>query len=396
MRFSILYALNYLCSNVKKHLAVIIMMTLSLLLCGATLYLVESHGEKSERSDKILRSGAERTGIAAIEASGENASVDLHRKIDGVVSFGYYQRISLRSVVGANKNLAKLNSVFASEGLRDLCNLKLSQGEWFDSCDEGVWYAYVGSDVEDVSVGDTYTAVDYYGEEHSVIVRGILEEGSRWLCAPDNFLSTKVQTVEMALDNGVIYFSGTVNRMVASALFYVAEEGKFASASENIRHVLAESHCSAKTASFAEILAQSKNEDISFAELLRPIVIMIVFSTVVLLACTETVMILNSRSDIGVWYANGAKRRQVLVLFLTAFLFITAVALVIAGILSIAFVGSVSKEEPVRQLVRNVLVRRVYPKCVLIAVGINILGLALPLYTLLKETPVKLLRSFHD
>lgn len=396
MRFSILYALNYLCSNVKKHLAVIIMMTLSLLLCGATLYLVESHEEKSDRSDKILRSGADRTGIAAIEASGENASVDLHRKIDGVVSYGYYQRLSLRNVVGANKNLAKLNSVFASEGLRDLCNLQLSQGEWFDSCDEGVWYAYVGSDVEDISVGDTYTAVDYHGEEHAVIVRGILKEGSRWLCSPDNFLSTKVQTVEMALDNGVIYFSGAVSRMVASALFYVAEEGKFASASENIRRVLAESHCSAKTASFAEILAQAKNEDISFAELLRPIVIMIVFSTIVLLACTETVMILNSRSDIGVWYANGAKRRQVLVLFLTAFLFITAVALVIAGILSIAFVGSVSKEEPVRQLVRNVLVRRVYPKCVLIAVGINILGLALPLYTLLKETPVKLLRSFHD
>ena len=174
------------------------------------------------------------------------------------------------------------------------------------------------------------------------------------------------------------------------------EEGEFVSASENIRRVLAESHCSAKTASFAEILAQAKNEDISFASLLRPIVIMIVFSTIVLLACTETVMILNSRSDIGVWYANGAKRRQVMVLFLTAFLFITIVALVIAGILSIAYVGSVSKEESVRKLVRNVLVHRVYPKCVLIAVGINILGLALPLYTLLKETPVKLLRSFHD
>ena len=107
------------------------------------------------------------------------------------------------------------------------------------------------------------------------------------------------------------------------------------------------------------------------------------------MSCTETVLILNSRKHIGIWYACGAKRRQVVVVFALVFCSVLLLALGTSMALSRAFINTIDAES--RMAIAYSIGNAVYPKWLFVTVMVYLLGSAMPMYVLLRETPASMM-----
>ena len=150
---------------------------------------------------------------------------------------------------------------------------------------------------------------------------------------------------------------------------------------------------SVTAAYLSDIFSVADVENRSIVRLLSDTVWLTIFVTVIMMACLQTVTVLNHRRMLGIWYSSGVSRAQAVGVFAVAMILATIIALFIAGMVGLIWLRTFDKESA--QSVRLIVRTRVVPHVIFSVVAMDLIGFLLPLHAVLNGKPARLMREFR-
>ena len=394
MRFVFSYTVNFFSSTAKKQFCVMLMMIVALLFLGGAIFLNDFSEDQAQELESLLSTDLGHTGLLYCRYE-KGMPIKPQRLAQEIteIQLGIYEYSLIRDVKfeypisWENATLLRM-----TQGMLDICPLDLSEGTIDLTTGEGEWPAYLGASYSGVPIGSRITLKDYYGKERNLVVKGILKSESRFIAEMGRFRDIDKTGTTVSLDDMFVtipqdYEYRDINGTVSFAFSVDSDEveKRIESAVQKLR----ERGINASASVFEEVFRVSDNDDKTVKKLLSRLSGLVLVVTVILMSCTETVLILNSRKHIGIWYACGAKRRQVVVVFALVFCSVLLLALGISMALSRAFINTIDAES--RMAIAYSIGNAVYPKWLFVTVMVYLLGSAMPMYVLLRETPASMM-----
>lgn len=410
-RFITKYSCDYFRMKMKNHISVIIMLTISMLLCCVTVFFYGRLKYTEKASEKLLKNGNDGTGIIVLDASSAgDAYPDMYEigMLEGVKSIGcygwriienegskqysdLYNRQLQIGDTDTKSSFSGLRILYSTQTLTDLCNLKIKEGASPTEYEPNTMYAFVGSNYKDVAVGESFTYSRYYGRyTGKLIICGTLEKGNEWLI--DSFMGENIGASTISLDNEIIAFGAEV--FDVSPLVFTCDETDMTEVCGKITDYCEQQGCRAYAISFSDWFASSKIAQSAFMKYLSQLLVLVLAVTVFIMVCTQAVVTLDSRRDFGIWYANGVGKKDILAVVGLNVIAESIVSGIFAFGLSWLFIMRMSEGNAAMASSVRVFLQFVLPTGILILAVISILGIAVPYNIINKDTPSKLIKEY--
>ena len=371
MRFVFSYTVNFFSSTAKKQFCVMLMMIVALLFLGGAIFLNDFSEDQAQELESLLSTDLGHTGLLYCRYE-KGMPIKPQRLAQEIteIQLGIYEYSLIRDVKfeypisWENATLLRM-----TRGMLDICPLDLSEGT--------IDLSLLEHTISGVPIGSRITLKDYYGKERNLVVKGILKSESRFIAEMGRFRDIDKTGTTVSLDDMFVtipqdYEYRDIDGTVSFAFSVDSDEveKRIESAVQKLR----ERGINASASVFEEVFRVSDNDDKTVKKLLSRLSGLVLVVTVILMSCTETVLILNSRKHIGIWYACGAKRRQVVVVFALVFCSVLLLALGTSMALSRAFINTIDAES--RMAIAYSIGNAVYPKWLFVTVMVYLLGSA--------------------
>ncbi len=383
MRFVLNYAATHFTSNRKQYFSVIVMMVLSMLLIGTMQFFRCAMEYRVESCEQIM--GVDSDNVLLVYTDGRQFTDLPECTVEGVVAFGTYYEDGFRF---ANKTIS---SICISSELKDLIKLSIVEGELPKELDKNVRYLLLGNDVMIADIGEKVSWENSFGESCEGLVCGRLEAGSNWLLNLDSYKG-QIRETRQSVDQKILCFS-SVDRMPNHSFVFVTDKKDVAIKRRACVFLEEKGNRVMSSAYMSNAFSVADVENKGIVRLLSRTVWMVIIVTVLLMACIQTVMALNYRRLIGIWYANGVDRWQVIGVYTLSLIFTMVIAFAIAGIFLLTILKTMGMSNS--NIVTGILHTKVIPLVVFATLMMNIIGFILPLYALLTDRPAEMIRVFR-
>ncbi len=413
-RFSLGFSLDYFCLNIKNGIGMILMLLICMVSCGLVFFVTGDIQFSSDVCDDILKEGSEETFIISMDyASESEATQDISEScksagIENIECIGYMedqalafsddayfqslfsQQTSLYEK-GGKENSGRLICVYLESSLKDFYDLDFKEGSLPDEIDDDVWYAVLGSKYQDIPIGTEFTATDYYGNERTVVVCGSLKAGSYLLESDSIYGDIK------SVDDEILIFSNAPVQTSRSVCYFTVKDiDKLEETKAQLQALFLQSNITTYITSIADIFDSETASNKIILDYLYEIAVMLVIVSVIIILCTQSVSLLSSRRNIGIWYANGADVGDVITILVLNVLYEIIITGVLAYSVAYALIHYIYMETGEIQKSIMVLNQMVLPKCALMLVLINAVSLILPLIIIMRDKPAILIRQYSN
>lgn len=391
----------------------ILMLLICMMSCGLVFFITGNIQFSSDVCDDILKEGSDETFIISMDyAPGGTEIQDIEEvcKNAGIENIGcigymgdqvlassndeYFQNLlsqqtSLYEKSG-KENSGRLVCDYLESALKDLYDFDFKEGSLPDEMDDDVWYAVLGSKYQDIPIGTEFIAKDLFGNERTVVVCGSLKTGS-YLLESDSIYGDII-----SVDDEILIFSSESVGYSSVCYFTVKDIDKLEETKAQLQALFLQSNITTYITSIADIFDSETASNKIILDYLYEIAVMLVIVSVIIILCTQSVSLLSSRRNIGIWYANGADVGDVITILVLNVLYEIVITRVLAYFTAYAIIHFIYTEASEIQKGILVLNQMVLPKCVGMLVLINAVSLILPMIIIMRDKPAILIRQYSN
>lgn len=412
-KFLFRFSANYFCMNIKNNMGMILILIICIIACGLTLFIEGKLQYSSEICNQMLAKGNDGTGIISLNYDyweTETPEIDklcMEEGIDNIESIGYFENLILRNsdsewyqklLEEQSEIYEKLKGrdasnylevIYVQSSLQGLFNVNLSVGNFPEQYEADVWYVFLGADYTDIPVGTELTATDYFGNECKVVICGILKKNSYWLTSDS--VSGDIQNIDHEI---LVFCAGKPQIQRAVCYFTVKDMGGFQDTCEQLENIFGKYGIKAYIVSMADIFDSSSASYKVMLDYLGELAALLVIVSAMIILCMQSVMVLQSRRDFGIWYANGAGIGDVAGIVLLNILYETIIAGIVTYSLAIAYICYSCDASAELELSINVLNWIALPKCGLRLLLIDSISLLFPIAMIARDKPANLIKQY--
>ena len=284
-----------------------------------------------------------------------------------------------------------VNSICVSQELSNLVKLRVTEGSLPGSSSIESNCLLIGFDVRVASVGDEIVWVSSSGETCKGVVYGRLIPESQWLLGANSFRG-KIRETKTSLDKKILCISKEM-KMPNDSYVFVTDKNDI-NTTQQVYSFIENLHIPVVSGAYlSDIFAVADIENKGVVRALGEIVWLVMIVTVVLMSCLQTVIALNHRRLIGIWYANGVTRAQAISVFAISLLFSTLIAIGIS-VMALGIFYKLYGGDGL-PIMREIIKSRVVARVILSILIMDIIGFVLPLRTLLICHPRELLQAYR-
>ncbi len=404
------YAANRTLHRLIRYMVTLILCMVMFALLLISLFAWRYIRQERTACNQCLNGGIKQAGMLSFEGysySNEFLYDMLNMdEITGVTSGGVYQpTVDVMGELGTQQEKLDPEYVKQQNGVPwfymswsgvDVCHFNLSEGkrpeEWDLAEDESL--IYLGVNFKDIPVGTKY---DCEFEQTTYVVGGILEKGTCWIC-DDVYIFESIRDTRYVenLDNMVVYIAPY---LVSGRCTYTVKNGYSLEETEQKLQQLAEKHdAKIKLARLEDVIDENEYQYSYILNAIRAMTFIIMITALVILERTQFSEMISDTEYFGIFYANGATTRDLVLILVGENLLKVAAAYLLAGIGGYFVLRSTWQIfQPGIDNWRNV--RTIYfGQAMLPAFLIGLLIVALatlkPILWMMKKSPVELIQEY--
>ena len=403
VKFVCRYSVNYFITNIRKMLAIVLLLLLVEAVCGTAAYLYGMIAMGRDEIADVFTAGEEDLAVLTAGDADPMRIIDALKMNSGIEAWGQSTSVIVKrgeggffSALGPEDYYTKTSFVInlASVGMMDIVKTAMNTNAVKTIVDNGRLAVFVSEDYRNrgVNIGDQFEMESLaFGVMEAEIV-GYLQNGFLWLNSqdfastiPDDLTRSEIRILAIASDEMIEGFS--------TLLVKKGPKEEWKSLSEKVVSDFAIDGAALK--SFSEMLKGRASDTTGFREYLRKMLILLVCVSVLTIISVLTVATIQSRKVFGVWYANGASQRDVVSVLAanSLFLYILATSLMI-GIGSVILPRILDAENWLRT--KAVFFHYAVPMTISLVLAIVVLGTIFPIILVRREPPSELVKGFVE
>ncbi len=338
------YAANRTLHRLIRYMVTLILCMVMFALLLISLFAWRYIRQERTACNQCLNGGIKQAGMLSFEGysySNEFLYDMLNMdEITGVTSGGVYQpTVDVMGELGTQQEKLDPEYVKQQNGVPwfymswsgvDVCHFNLSEGkrpeEWDLAEDESL--IYLGVNFKDIPVGTKY---DCEFEQTTYVVGGILEKGTCWIC-DDVYIFESIRDTRYVenLDNMVVYIAPY---LVSGRCTYTVKNGYSLEETEQKLQQLAEKHdAKIKLARLEDVIDENEYQYSYILNAIRAMTFIIMITALVILERTQFSEMISDTEYFGIFYANGATTRDLVLILVGENLLKVAAAYLLAGI----------------------------------------------------------------
>lgn len=403
-RFVLRYSLDYFIGSIRKMLFVAILAAVSGVACMILFVLLGMTQQKKQQVSDCMSFDLMQCGLLVSVNSDfafAQESILLHEN-KGVESFGIsyismaaFEDGILKSLLSEGERRRYQVVMNASVGMLDLVKNSIEKEKIEEAISEGSVPIVLGEKLKGkgVDVGTDIGFCDHTGKERRAVIVGFLEANDTWLLTSDYRLGIPDNPTTNVENACIMFYNDADLTQNEPILIHKSEEVTWEELSKEI--IGDEVEGGQLLCSIKELLTGDAARTAEAKNYLRRILMLLIAVTALTMISSHTVVIVQSRKTVGIWFANGASRLDViLVVSFSSVLWVVviALALLLMGNLLVSLLCNGSEAIYVRAL----LVQYAFPAVVLLQAFFFAVGTVLPLVMIRRESPSDLVKGFVE
>lgn len=394
MRLS--FALNQIFTHFSKFFMSVIIMTVSLVLTSFCIMGYQGLNYNYNDCNKILNNSMDKSGIINLLDNDDEIYLKYtssyikklynSEMIDAIGYCDIYNSDIFNKFLNINN---QINILYMNYTLIDFCNLEFSKKEELssDTFDNVKFQPiYLGSKYKNIPIGTVFTASD----NNIYKVMGILKPNQKWI-EPElvngfNWLNGKC-TVN--IDNAIICLEDTFPS--SSSVFFSINKNfsydqvkQFAIDEANVYGL----KIGIGTLKHSYEVTQLDNQVLT--NYLNQIMVIVVFSSIIIMVCIQIVIILNEKKSFGIMYAIGFESNDIYIIILLENFTTIVLSFIINCCISL-YIGRWWFTNDMETIVHEILLKSTFPYILIMSIIIYIITSIIPISILKKYTPVNLI-----
>ncbi len=338
------YAANRTLHRLIRYMVTLILCMVMFALLLISLFAWRYIRQERTACNQCLNGGIKQAGMLSFEGysySNEFLYDMLNMdEITGVTSGGVYQpTVDVMGELGTQQEKLDPEYVKQQNGVPwfymswsgvDVCHFNLSEGkrpeEWDLAEDESL--IYLGVNFKDIPVGTKY---DCEFEQTTYVVGGILEKGTCWIC-DDVYIFESIRDTRYVekLDSMVVCIDPD---LISLRCTYTVKKGYSLEETEQKLLQLAEKHDEKiKLARLEDVIDENEYQYSYILNAIRAMTFLIMITALVILERTQFSEMISDTEYFGIFYANGATTRDLVLILVGENLLKVAAAYLLAGI----------------------------------------------------------------
>lgn len=282
----------------------------------------------------------------------------------------------------------------------DVCKFNIKEGkrpeEW--KLEEGEYLIYLGNNFKNIEVGTKYYSEEY---KETYVVGGILDKGTDWIYDDIyRFESITDSHYVQNLDSMVVRIGrGGAASLISGRNTYVVKKGYHVEDVEPKLQKLAEKYdMEIRLARLTDILDENEYQYSHILKMIRTLALIIIITALFVLEHTQFSQMINDTEYFGIFYANGASTKDLILILVGENIFkimISFFLAVVSGYSGLRFIWF--QFQPGIDNWRNA--KTIYFEQAILpsfAIGLLIICLATlrPILWMKKKSPVELIQEY--
>lgn len=307
--------------KILKILSVIVLNAFAIVLVGAVIFMNDNYNYDRYRSNSILKNGNDETYFILINGEGEFVTEEAFYGIEEIEyintvydggGFEWNEIEELKKqqqeiykekgyiIYGGYLNLYELSNMDAL----NMYNIEFKEKLDIEDINESTVYLYIGSKYKGIEVGTKYNVTDHY----DAVVAGIFKENQNIVI--DNNLAGSIGDMEEAavksLDEQIVaIFPMRESIYPMNAIVTLKAGADYETAKEKIIAAIEKCGSSCVIATVSETLDEKDEANGMFVGILRGIMTIIIFSSILISSCIMILDIQKNQKMYGIMSANG-------------------------------------------------------------------------------------------
>lgn len=400
IRFVMRYSVNYFVMNVRKFLGILFMLFMTTLVCGMVLLFYGEIRYTEKSVESVFSKKLEQFGVLQWENQEERAiqawnQIRNLREVENSAFFGelYLKKedSSLGKIADEEIDMGKWIKVStATVTMLEFVPLQGVKAMLPENPEPGVWYLFLGSEYRQIgpAPGTKMVLHNTSGEEQSILICGYLEAGSRW---PDaNFGAGSLEDALHITDYAMLAFCEEGNApFFDKALLSMKDGESWENLSASVTQCFEQQKLSSGIFGIRNLLKEQEAQGSLIKNYLKKMMVLLVVVCLMMMISVYTVAALGCRKQFGIWYANGAAKRDVLGVLLVCAFMVSMVAGVIAWTAEYTIAMRVYNSSS-HTCVKWAFWRYALPGTGLLVILVTAVGVLLPVWILRKYSLAEL------
>lgn len=306
--------------KVLKILSVIVLNAVAIVLVGAVIFMNDNYNYDRYRSNNILKKGNDETYFILIKAEGELITEEVFSNIEEIEHINSVhtsggvewnetdelekQQMKIYKEAGYDSYGGMLFIWdFNNMDALNMYNLEFKEKMDIEDIDENTVYLYIGSKYKGVEVGTRYNVTDSY----DAVVAGIFKENQNIVIEYNliGLMGDMTEAVQSMDEQIVAIFPMRESVYSMHCLFTLKEGADYETAKEKITAAIERSGSSCVIATVSETLDEKDEANSMFVGILRGIMTVIIFSSILISSCIMILDIQKNQKMYGIMSANG-------------------------------------------------------------------------------------------
>ena len=397
------YAVNYFVTNIRKMLAVLLLLLLVEGVCGTAAYLYGMIALGKNEIADAFSAKEENLAVLTVGEADPMRIIDAIQENKHVRAWGQSTSVAVKkgddkffSALGPESYYSKTTIVMtlASVGMLDIVDSPLNRESVEEVLSRNRAAVFVPENYKTrgINTGDLFTIRTAASRTMDAEVAGFLPDGFAWVNTQDYISGIPDEAVRSNIGILTIVNDDMIDNYSVLLVKKDSEE-EWENISKGTVSAFAIDGCVLK--SFPEMFTGRMADTAGFREYLRRMLILLVCVSVLTIISVLTVATIQSRKVFGVWYANGASQRDVVsVLLINSLLLYVLASALMVGIGSTLLPRIIETENWLKT--KTVFFHYAVPMTLALVFGIVALGTVFPIIMVRREPPAELVKGFID
>lgn len=403
----IIFALNQIVSHFRKFIISVLLISVSLMLISLTLMGYQGILSVENSCNKTLAQGMEKSGIIMMPAEfNVNFINEIYQKDEiesiGTCGYGGNDSEAFDSLKSIQSGFAKdyrntvsnyLEILFINRNLLQLCELKLETGDILRQTEDNDEYT-------DLYLGNAYsgkieTGTFFTDSKTKYKVAGIFEKGTTWI-NPDivNGIDSSDVNYSINLDYSVILVDDMLN--TNAFLFSISDRSNMQEVMTLISDTSDKYQIEISLGSIEQIYGIAKNDSNLLISYLIRILIIVIFSSMLMITCLQIVTILTNKNTFGILYAIGSTESDIISIIIYENIIKLFLSFILCCLATIFYAYKWFGKGMITFELIEFMLRSIIPYILLSAVTIIAIASAIPIFIFHKLSPVDLIGGKND
>ena len=426
------FAVDELTNKLRQFFLIVILMSLSMILVGISLYLYNSTSAFEKISDESLSHGNEGTYCLATSMTAkegrdiEGFDTDMFQKIrrmEGVENAGCFKFYMMENIKGDNNVIDilnkstynidnKISAMYVTYEALGMLNISLEDGKEFEKPEnEDIQYMYLGYNQKDIPVGTelTWTIMDWddnikkaITKDIKIIVKGYIKKGCKVVNDRILYRNEMLTDNYYEMDNlPLIVFNDDylITPADLELTFNISNKADKKEVMENINKIAEKNGLTFMYTNFKDAFSSRERTKMKIYSYIIQLAVVIVVTVVILQISMQSISVITNSGKYGIMYANGITKkdlRKIIILqsvikYLVAFLL--TVTLTYIGYKVVDCILFEDAKDYALNYFLYCIKHFVLFQTLIISVVVMAIGTAVPLYIINKMQPVELIKS---